>query len=80
MAWGGQCRRGSNRRKRSGRRRGSETWIGGMGRDPSDERLNELLETGVRDRSDETKVMSFRDEMRVNEREREASGNILINR
>ena len=48
-------------------------WVGGMGRDPSDERPNELLETGV---------MSFRDEMRVNEREREreASGNILINR
>ena len=45
-------------------------WVGGMGRDPSDERPNELLETGVRDRSDETKVMSFRDEMRVNERER----------
>ena len=39
-------------------------WVGGVGRDPSDE----------------TKVMSFRDEMRVNEREREASGNILINR
>ena len=29
-------------------------WVGGVGRDPSDE----------------TKVMSFRDEMRVNERER----------
>ena len=46
-------------------------WVGGVGRDPSDEKPNELLETGVRDRSDETKVMSFRDEMRVNERERE---------
>ena len=46
-------------------------WVGGMGRDSSDERPNELLETGVRDWSDETGVMSFRDEMRVNERERE---------
>ena len=67
MAWGGRCRRGSDRRKRSGSDRqrcgSTEAWIGAWVGDveAGEGDVDDELQTGV---EEATLTMSFRPELR----------------